>query len=81
TSIEIAFEGGRAADLDETLDRLRDLCEPMFDLDGEMYQVDVVFGAAAGRVPQTDELRLVEEAEAALVEARSAHSPVRHDLV
>ncbi|THG41443.1 EAL domain-containing protein [uncultured Sphingomonas sp.] len=81
TSIEIAFEGGRAADLDETLDRLRDLCEPMFDLDGEMYQVDVVFGAAAGRVPQTDELRLVEEAEAALVEARSAHSPVRHHLV
>ncbi|MDF2495027.1 EAL domain-containing protein [Sphingomonas sp.] len=80
TTIEIAFEGDRAGDLDETLDRLRDLCEPMFDLDGELHEIELVFGAAAGRVPQADEVRLVEEAEAALVEARSVHSPVRHDL-
>lgn len=80
TTIEIAFEGERAGDLDEALDRLRDLCEPMFDLDGELHEIELVFGAAAGRVPQADEVRLVEEAEAALVEARSVHSPVRHDL-
>lgn len=80
SSVEIAFEGDAASDLDCTLDLLRDACARPFDLDGEEHRLDIVFGAAAGRVPQTDDIRLIEEAEAALAEARTIDSPVRHDL-
>lgn len=79
-TIEIAFESDDASDLDTTIDSLRQACEPLFDLDGEWHRLEIAFGAAAGRVPHTDEVRLIEEAEAALSEARAVHSPVRHDV-
>jgi EAL domain-containing protein (putative c-di-GMP-specific phosphodiesterase class I) len=80
-TIEIAFEGNDAADLDSSIDSLRRACDPPFDLDGELHRLEIAFGAAAGRVPQTDDVRLIEEAEAALAEARTADSPVRHQLL
>ena len=80
TTIEIAFEGNDAGDLDTMLDALRRACEGPFDLDGERHRLEICFGAAAGRAAQTDDVRLIEEAEAALHEALAAKSPVRHDL-
>ena len=80
SGVEVAFEGDEAADLDRTIDALRQSCEPAFDLDGEFHAFDMVFGAAAGRLPQIDEVRLVEEAEAALAEARAVDLPVKHDV-
>lgn len=80
SAVEIAMEGNEASDLDRTIDLLRQICAVPFDLDGEEHFLDVAFGAAAGRLPQADDVRLIEEAEAALAEARAAHSPVKHDL-
>lgn len=80
TTLELAFEGADAGELDQTLDLLRGACEEQFVLDGEVYALEICFGAAAGPSAQLDEVRLVEEAEAALAEARAAHMPVRHDV-
>lgn len=80
TTVEVDFEGDAADDLDRTIEMLRFACARPFDLDGELHRMEMVFGAAAGRVPQADEVRLIEEAEAALAEARGADSPVRHDV-
>ena len=80
TMIEIAFEGEEAGELDRTLDVLRSAGNLPFDLDGETHHLDLVFGAAAGRVPQTDDVRLIEEAEEALAEARGGPNPVTHAL-
>ena len=79
--IEIAFEGEAAASLDRTLDVLRAAMELPFDLDGESHRLDILFGAAAGRVPQTDDVRLIEEAEEALAEARDGTNTVTHAVV
>lgn len=80
STVEIAFEGDDAADLERVIDALRDACERPFDLDGEEHRLILAFGAASGRAPQTDDVRLVEEAEAALAEARAADAPVTHDV-
>jgi EAL domain-containing protein (putative c-di-GMP-specific phosphodiesterase class I) len=80
STVEIAFEGDDAADLDRMIDALRDACARPFDLDGEEHRLLLAFGAASGRMPRTDDVRLVEEAEAALAEARAADSPVTHDV-
>jgi EAL domain-containing protein (putative c-di-GMP-specific phosphodiesterase class I) len=78
--VEIAFEGDDAADLERTIDTLREACTRPFDLDGEEHRLVLAFGAASGRASRTDDVRLVEEAEAALAEARAADSPVTHDV-
>jgi EAL domain-containing protein (putative c-di-GMP-specific phosphodiesterase class I) len=78
--LEIAFEGDEASELDRTIAALRRMCDGVFDLDGEEHRLEVAFGAAAGIVPQADDVRLVEEAEVALTEARTAHGPVTHDV-
>lgn len=80
TMIEIALEGGAPSDLDDALCVLRTACEQTFLLDGEQHLLEVCFGAAAARVGQSDDVRLVEEAEAALAEARARHTPVRHEV-
>ncbi|WP_085809284.1 EAL domain-containing protein [Sphingomonas sp. TZW2008] len=78
--IELSFEGDFAEEVDRTIDALRRACEPPFDLDGEQHRLEIVFGAAIGRATQVDEVRLIEEAEAALSEARALQSPVTHDV-
>ncbi|MCC2980179.1 MULTISPECIES: EAL domain-containing protein [unclassified Sphingomonas] len=80
TTLELAFEGEEATELDRTLDLLRSVCEEPFVLDGEVYRLEICFGAAAGPSANLDDVRLAEEAEAALAEARAAHVPVRHDV-
>ncbi|OWK31949.1 EAL domain-containing protein [Sphingomonas mucosissima] len=80
TTIEIALEGADPAELDTALDDLRASCDEPFLLDGETHRLDICFGAAAAHAAYSDDVRLIEEAEAALAEARAAHIPVRHDV-
>lgn len=79
-TIEIALEGADPAELDSALDDLRASCDAPFLLDGETHRLDICFGAAAAHAAYSEDVRLVEEAEAALAEARAAHIPVRHDV-
>jgi EAL domain-containing protein (putative c-di-GMP-specific phosphodiesterase class I) len=78
--VEIAFEGDEGAELDNAIEEMREACARPFDLDGEIHRLAIAFGAAAGCLPQTDDVRLIEEAEAALAEARAADTPVKHDV-
>lgn len=80
TTIEIATEGVEPTELDDMLDRLRAGCDAPFLLDGELHRLEICFGAAAVRSANSDDVRLAEEAEAALAEARAAHVPIRHDV-
>lgn len=80
TMIEIAFESDDSSELDYIIDVLQQACDQPFDLDGEEHHLHITFGAAAGPIPLTDDVLLIEEAEAALEEARAADRPVRHEL-
>ncbi|WP_232283547.1 EAL domain-containing protein [Sphingomonas sp. PAMC 26617] len=48
------------------LDRVAEACRASFDIDGEAHQFVVAIGAAATACPNTDAVRIAEEAEAAL---------------
>lgn len=78
--IEVAMEGAAHAEIDTLLDTLRIAGEQAFDLEGELHQVALLFGAAAARVGQVNDVSIVEEAEAALVEARAVDRTVTHDV-
>lgn len=78
--IEIDFEGDNSSRLAERLAELRAMCEAPFDLDGEEHGIKLVFAAAVCAADRADEVRLAEEAEAALAEARGGAGPVTHDL-
>lgn len=78
--LEIDFEGGTAEALTARLTAVRSACEAPFDLDGEQHRIELVFAAAICAAERIDEVRLSEEAEAALVEARLGTGAVTHDL-
>jgi len=77
--IEIDFEGSTPAALDDALDTARAALATPLDLDGEGQDVLLLFGVAIGR-SHADEIRLAEEAEAALVEARGSGGVVTHEV-
>lgn len=79
-TIELGFEGEEQSELDTRLSVIRAACDTPFDLDGEEYRLEFVFGAAIAPIHRADDVRMVEEAEAALAEARSADHAVTHDL-
>lgn len=79
-SVEIGFEGQSPADLDSALALIRTVCGTPFDLDGEQHRIVVALGAALAPAGRADEIRLIEEAEAALAEARATEGAVKHDL-
>ena len=78
--VEIAFEGDDPADLHDALGALRVLFEQPLDLDGEPHRIEIALGGAATLTVQADEVRLIEEAEAALAAARSEDRPIVRDL-
>ena len=78
--IEIDFEGATAEALAACLAAVRSACATPFDLDGEQHRIDLVFAAAVCAAERIDEVRLAEEAEAALAEARLGNRAVTHDL-
>jgi len=77
---EIAFEGDDQDDLAAAMVVWRNAAARPFVLDGEWHDVALIFGAASGRTGQADEICLVEEAEAALAEARGADHAITHAI-
>ena len=80
TTIEIAFEGDDPADLDSALDTIAALFAESIDLDGEPHRIEVTIGAAAAQTAAADDVRLIEEAEEALAQARIDQHTVIRDL-
>ena len=75
--VEVDFAGEAATELYAALAAMRAACAMPFDLDGEQHVLEVIFGAAAAD-GHADEVRLVEEAEAALDEAAHGREVVSH---
>ncbi|MFM9828948.1 MAG: EAL domain-containing protein [Sphingomonas sp.] len=80
TLLEIALDGDSLDALDSLLVCAREIFAQPVDLDGELYTIDIALGAAAGRSTMFDDVRLAEEAEEALVEAKLAGQSVVRDL-
>lgn len=80
TMVEFAFDGDLVADGQAALDRLQIIFEQAIDLDGEPHRVELFFGGAGMPIASTDDIRLVEEAEQAIEEARHGDLPVLRDL-
>lgn len=78
--IEIDVAGDGPGDLEAILARIEAACAQPFDLDGERHALELEFGAAAAPAERADEVRMIEEAEAALAEAKRARGAVTHDL-
>ncbi len=62
------------------LDRVVNACRASFDIEGEAHQFVVAVGAAATACPNTDAMRLAEEAEAALSDSLLTGGIALHDV-
>lgn len=78
--LEMSFAGASLADLENALACVRDTFAQPMDLDGELHTVDIALGAAAGCAATSDVVRLAEEAEEAIAEAKLSGSAVVRDL-
>lgn len=77
--VEVAFETDARVSLDIALIALEAAFETPFDIDGESHNVHLLLGASTA-VGHTDDVRLVEEAERALVDARIERASVVRDV-
>ena len=75
--LKIAARSRRA--LDDLLVEFEALFAKPIAFDAEPYLVEIAVGAAATRVGECDEVRLIEEAEHALADARVEHRPIVRD--
>lgn len=80
TMVEFAFDGEKFGDLEDVLDRLRIVFDQAIDLDGEPHRIELVIAGAAVPIASADDIRLVEEAEQAIEEARRGNQLVVRDL-
>lgn len=80
TLVEIAFEDDDRDTLNQALTGLETAFASTAEFEHESYRLEMVFGAAAARAIACDEVRLAEEAEAALAGARDAHAAVVRDM-
>jgi EAL domain-containing protein (putative c-di-GMP-specific phosphodiesterase class I) len=78
--LEIAFEGQNFAELDDAIAQLAQRFQAPFDLDGEPHALKMLFAAAGAPAGHTEDVRLVEEAEGALDQARVEQKPIVRDL-
>jgi len=80
--VEIAFESQARLALDVAITALEAAFDTPFDIDGEWHVIHVQFGAAAaGAIGERDDVHLIEEAERALIDARSERVAVARDVV
>ena len=79
-TIELAFDGTKFADLQAASKSLRDAVTVPFDIDKELHALEIAIGAAGAPLGATEDVRLVEEAEGALEEARHDHMSVLRNL-
>ena len=77
--VEVAFESDARLSLDVALGALEAAFEEPFDIDGESHQVHLLLGAGAS-AGHGDDVRLAEEAERALLEARTEPTAVVRDV-
>lgn len=80
TLVEFTFDGDNIDDGRAALDRLGLIFDEAIDLDGEPHQIDLLFGGAGVQIASADDIRLAEEAEQAIEEARHSNAPVIRDL-
>lgn len=80
--LEVAFESDARLALDVAVAALEAAFDRSFDIDGESHVVHVQFGAAAtNRLgDDDDDVRLVEEAERALNDARAERSAIARNV-
>ena len=78
---EIAFESEARLALDVAIAALEVAFEQPFDVDGETYVIHIQLGAAAAAVAgHRDDVHLIDEAEHALIEARSERIAIARDV-
>ncbi|RZF66133.1 EAL domain-containing protein [Sphingomonas populi] len=80
TVAEFELGGIDLAAIEATVEVLRTAFDSPFDLDGELHRVEILLAAAAAPVGSTEDVRLVEEAEGALEQARIELCTVVRDL-
>ncbi|MBY0520363.1 MAG: EAL domain-containing protein [Sphingomonas sp.] len=80
TTIEIAFEGDEPVQLHDAIATITTLFATPIDLDGEPHMVEIAIGAVVAETSVADDVRLIEEAEEALGQARIEQRPVVRDL-
>ncbi|MEI9852589.1 MAG: bifunctional diguanylate cyclase/phosphodiesterase [Sphingomonas sp.] len=78
--VEVAFERDTPEHAAADIDRLRKAFHRPLDLDGEQFQLQMLFGVAAAPSHDADEVRLAEAAESALDQARTENRVVMLDL-
>ena len=79
-ALEIALEGEAMEELERLIAGLGVQFARPFDLDGEAHQLKMLIAAAASPFGLCEDVRLIEEAESALVQARSEKKFVVRDL-
>lgn len=79
-TIELSCEGETLAEVQTLPERIAELCREPFDLDGEAHLLDIAIGAAAAPLGLIEDVRMIEEAEGALDDARIDHKTVLRDL-
>lgn len=78
--LELCFEGNSLADVEAVLKRLEAHFGRGVELDGERHVVKMLLAGAADAVKHPEDIRLAEEAEGALEQARSEKRIVVRDL-
>ena len=78
--IEFRFEGDEVEDGNRVLAALHAVFDTPVDLDGEHHRIDLDLAAAAAPISDIDQVRLAEEAEAAIEVARVERRIVVRDL-
>ncbi len=79
-TVEVELLGHSLADAATALECVANTFREPIDIDGESHRVDLILAAAGGPVGGLDDVRLAEEAEAALVQALAEHQLVVRDI-
>ena len=80
TTVEIELRGEAVAELYVVLAAIHAAFVTAFDLDGESHVIEPLLAAAAGQVDAVEDVRLAEELEDALIQARADQRRVVRDL-
>jgi EAL domain-containing protein (putative c-di-GMP-specific phosphodiesterase class I) len=80
TIIEFELGSTDFAAIEASIETLRAAFEAPFDIAGDRHRLEITFAAAAAPVGSTEDVRLVEEAEGALEQARVEFRTVLRDL-
>lgn len=79
-AVELFGDADGIGEVEQVLDMLRAAFEVPFNLDGESHRIELHLGAAASPVGHADDIRLAEEAEQAVQDARAEERPIVRDL-